>query len=233
MKFTMKSKKVLFGLSLLGHVFISTALWPNLFFGESQAIAITAEKLLDSQSKNKDDEKLPNPIEQRILQQVSAAIGVDMNTLKILSSSIEIWSDSCFGLGTPAEICAAVMTPGWRIIVNDGTIDRIYRTDTEARSIREEPQFADVEEFPRLTASRILDEVMRLSSLPLEQLDIVAAEPQIWDGCYGLGRPNQPCTRIAIHGWRVIVKAPQNIWIFHTNQDGTEIHLNDSASESG
>lgn len=229
-KFAMKSKGAFLGLSLLGGVLLSTALL-DLSFSESQAIAITVDQLIDGQSK--DTDKLPNLVEQRILQQVAAATGVDMKTLKILSSSAETWSDSCFGIGTLTESCAAVMTPGWRIVVNDGTIYRVYRTDAEANSIREELQFADVEEFPRLTASRILDEIRRSSAIPLEQLDIVATEPRVWGGCYGLGRPNQACTRIAIQGWRVIVKAPQNVWVFHTNQDGTEIRRNDSASGSG
>jgi heat shock protein HslJ len=46
------------------------------------------------------------------------------------------WSDSCLGLGGPAEICAAVITPGWRVdfSVNGAPVE--VRTDASGEVIR-------------------------------------------------------------------------------------------------
>lgn len=54
----------------------------------------------------------------------------------ILDVSQEDWSDSCLGLGGPAESCAAVITPGWRVIFEvDGQRYEV-RTDETGRVIR-------------------------------------------------------------------------------------------------
>ncbi|MEB3214312.1 MAG: hypothetical protein VKL39_23385, partial [Leptolyngbyaceae bacterium] len=172
-------------------------------------------------------------VRDRLLNHVSTETGIPLSSLTILSASAETWSDSCLGLGGPAELCLAAETPGWRFEVSDGSITYVYRTDETGQTIRQEPQVADISEFPRLTASRVLDEVMRTSGLPLEQLDIVATEPRTWDGCFGLASSDQVCTQIAIMGWRVIVTAPEHVWVYHTNQDGTDIRLNDAASQLG
>ena len=43
-------------------------------------------------------------------------IGVPAEEIKIISMEEVEWTDSCFGLGGAAEMCAAEMTSGWRVI---------------------------------------------------------------------------------------------------------------------
>jgi hypothetical protein len=43
-------------------------------------------------------------------------IGVSAEEIKIISMEEVEWTDSCFGLGGAAEMCAAEMTSGWRVI---------------------------------------------------------------------------------------------------------------------
>lgn len=42
-------------------------------------------------------------------------LGVPVDEIEIVSMEEMEWTDSCFGLGGAAEICAAEMTPGWQI----------------------------------------------------------------------------------------------------------------------
>ena len=43
-------------------------------------------------------------------------LGVAPGELSLVRMEEVEWTDSCYGLGGPAEICAAVMTPGWEIV---------------------------------------------------------------------------------------------------------------------
>lgn len=178
--------------------------------------------------------QVPSLVRNRVLRYVAQETGTARPALTIVSAIAEVWSDGCLGIANPAENCAAVQTPGWHLAVSDGSITRIYRTNATAQAIREEVPVADTPELPRLTASSILDEITRTTQVPLEQLDIVAAASRTWDGCLGLPSLEQPmCTMIAIPGWRVVVKAPERVWIYHTDQDGTKIRLNQAASQQG
>ena len=64
-------------------------------------------------------------------------LNVPVANIKIVSTEQVEWTDSCFGLGGPAETCAAEATPGWRINfeVNGQAYEvRSNETGTLARS---------------------------------------------------------------------------------------------------
>ncbi|HEY9881352.1 MAG TPA: hypothetical protein V6D29_23045 [Leptolyngbyaceae cyanobacterium] len=223
-------------LSLLGTMLFSAS--PQLSVSASSTLSLTRPQppveLRAGNSPTRSANRLPSPVRNRVLLHAARETGQSRNSFSILNASAETWPDPCLGIPDPLALCAAVQTSGWRVEVTDGSITRVYRTDATGRTIKEEQQVADTTEFPRLTASRVLEEVMRTSGLPLEQLDITATEPRTWDGCFGLPSLESPmCTMIAISGWRVIVTAPQHVWVYHTNQDGTEIRLNKEASQLG
>jgi hypothetical protein len=65
-------------------------------------------------------------------------LGVDANDIAVESIAAREWSDSCLGLGGPAESCLAAITPGFAMtLVHDGTT-YLYRTDTSGESVRAE-----------------------------------------------------------------------------------------------
>ena len=61
--------------------------------------------------------KAEEPPEAVLLAQylLSEQLSVPMAEVKIVSFEEVEWSDSCFGLGGPAEICAAEVTTGWQM----------------------------------------------------------------------------------------------------------------------
>lgn len=64
-------------------------------------------------------------------------LNVPVEEIKIVSMEEVEWTDSCFGLGGAAEICAAEITPGWRanFDVNGQQYEvRFDKTGTIARS---------------------------------------------------------------------------------------------------
>lgn len=181
-------------------------------------------------------DRVPSLIRNSVWREISQTFGVSRSTLRVVEATQTVWSDSCLGLGGAAEICALVQTPGWRLTVTNGETTWVYRTNANGRVLRLEPQIADAEPdlLPRLTASRVLDAAAQASGLPRNQLTITAAESRTWNGCLGIEDPDRPiCTQIALQGWRVIVTAPERVWIYHTNQDGSDVRLNPVSSQSG
>jgi hypothetical protein len=61
--------------------------------------------------------KAGNPPAPVLLAQslLAEQLDVPVEELKIVSFEEVEWTDSCFGLGGPAENCAAEITPGWQV----------------------------------------------------------------------------------------------------------------------
>lgn len=60
--------------------------------------------------------------------------------LSVVEAERTEWTDSCFGLGGPAESCLQAMTPGWRIVFEAGGQQYEVRTDEAGASFRLAPQ---------------------------------------------------------------------------------------------
>lgn len=70
--------------------------------------------------------------------ELSQDIGRTKNEVKVVSVEEEEWSDSCLGLGTAAEICAAVITPGFKIVYSYDDEVYVFRTNTSGTVVRRE-----------------------------------------------------------------------------------------------
>jgi hypothetical protein len=73
---------------------------------------------------------------------------------------------------------------------------------------------------------RILETAAREFNLSNRQLRVAEAEPRTWNGCLGIEEPGTLCTQIAIFGWRVVLTDGSQRWVYHTNQDGSEVRFN-------
>ena len=56
--------------------------------------------------------------------------------MRILEVQQQQWSDGCLGLGATDEICTQAITPGYRVVVTDGTNNWTYRTDNLGNTVR-------------------------------------------------------------------------------------------------
>jgi hypothetical protein len=79
--------------------------------------------------------RLPNSIADVILRDARKRSGISLSRLRIASAQSQIWSDSCLGLGGPAEICATQRVKGWRVTVEGGNRRWIYHTDASGSRI--------------------------------------------------------------------------------------------------
>jgi hypothetical protein len=70
---------------------------------------------------------------------VAAARGIDPGSLAVLQYEAEDWPDGCLGLGQANESCAAVVTPGWKVVLELEGSRLTLRTDELGTTVRAEP----------------------------------------------------------------------------------------------
>jgi hypothetical protein len=206
-----------------GTVFCSALVAPNpKAFGQVMLVPLVAQNAK------------PVPMQASPPRSVIAAIRLDLmktqgiSQAKVISFSVQPWPDSCLGLPKPKENCASGSVPDWRVEVSDGLQTWFYRTDTTGKIIRvEEPERAIL---PQQVARKLIQQVARGTRIPAEKLKIAAVKPANFDGCLGIYRPNQACTKILIAGWQAIIVSPQNTFVYHLSRDAARIAQNDTAS---
>ncbi len=79
------------------------------------------------------------PAVAAVRAQVAAEKGMADNQVLIETAFEKEWSDSCLGLGGPAESCLQVITSGWEVVATAKGETRTYRTNADGSVIRTEP----------------------------------------------------------------------------------------------
>ncbi|MBE9136155.1 hypothetical protein IQ254_02885 [Nodosilinea sp. LEGE 07088] len=175
------------------------------------------------------NEPLPETVRDRIKADLASQLDIPAEQLVISQYSRETFSDGCLGLGGPAESCLAALTEGWQVeVINPQTGQRyLYRSDLTGDQIRR----SEAEQsLPESVRDRIFATAERDGLNPSRRLEIIAAEPQIWGGCYGLATATEMCTEVAISGWRAVLSDGEQYWIYHTDSRGETVRLNATAS---
>ncbi|MDF1513967.1 MAG: hypothetical protein P1S60_09170, partial [Anaerolineae bacterium] len=70
------------------------------------------------------------------LDELTALLGVDAAAIQLLNITEADWSDSCLGLGQANELCLAVITPGYRVVVEVNGAPYVARTNADASQVR-------------------------------------------------------------------------------------------------
>jgi hypothetical protein len=87
--------------------------------------------------------------------------------------------------------------------------------------------------LPRPVANAVLQDVARRQGISTRELQITDYNQQTWrDGCLELPQPDELCTQALVPGWRVVVSNGKQTLVYHTNQTGSVIRLNEKTSES-
>ena len=71
---------------------------------------------------------------------LAGQLGSSVDQVEVVSFSPEEWSDSCLGLGGPAESCLQAITPGYKVTLKVDGQEYEVRTDSTGETIRS-PQF--------------------------------------------------------------------------------------------
>ena len=181
--------------------------------------------------KQSSDNSLPVGVVTAVSREITRSYRVSQSQLRVVKFSQETWSDSCLGLGRSNEACLQSIVKGWRVAMTDGRQTWTYRTDATGRLVRQEAQgTSNSSNLPQAVSNLVLRTAAQRTGLNITELRIVKTEQLTVDGCLGLARPNEPCTRIAQRAWEVTVEARQQRLVYRANEDATQIRLNEAAS---
>ena len=66
---------------------------------------------------------------------LAAQLSVEVESIAVVSSEAEQWPDACLGAAKPGTVCAQVITPGFKIVLESGGKQYEYHTDDGTRAV--------------------------------------------------------------------------------------------------
>ena len=85
------------------------------------------------------EDVLPPDVALNIRNQVSAILGVPVESIQLESLEQTEWPDGCLGLPEPEEACTEAITPGWSLVFTADGQEYRFRADQTGTIIRQEP----------------------------------------------------------------------------------------------
>lgn len=181
---------------------------------------------------NSNSSNLPDSVADAVLRAASDQLGVPRSQLKIVKAQQQNWPDRCLGLPSPVELCASALTPGWQVVVESKQQRLVYHSDRTGSQIRLNKRESNINEanLPQSVADAVLRTASGRTGLRISELRIIKSKQITTDGCLSLPRPGEACTRIAQQAWEVTVDAGKQRLVYRSNQNGSQIRLNEAAS---
>ncbi len=200
------------------------------FPSEALSTASTASAV----AQNQPSQTISRLLRRRIQRDLAQRLNVAPNTIAIVESTPKTWPDQCLGLARPTERCRGGEVRGWQVQAMSAQQQWVYRSDRTGQLLRLEP-LAGTPEFgsgnlSAETSQRLLKAVSEQVNQPLTKLQILEVQPATWNGCLGIFEPDQACTQQAISGFRTIIGDGQTTWVYHLNENATQIAQNTTAS---
>lgn len=146
--------------------------------------------------------------------------------VKIIKMEAVNWPDACLGAAQPGEMCAQVITPGYKLEVM--IKGKVYTLHSDAGQFvrMPAPTAASTEISPAAEAARLW--LMDTLKLDLSLIRVVSVTSQTWpDGCMGVHKPDAVCSGVIVPGYQVILEARGATYEIRTSQDGKKIVLAD------
>ena len=173
---------------------------------------------------------LPNGVTEAILSILSDERNLPISQLQITEATRETWPNGCLGIPSDSR-CTRGKVEGWRVVVEHQGTRWVYRTDNEGSVVVLETEEKRELSLPENITQLVLQEASQRSGLPTSDLRIIKAQQQQWsDSCLGLERPGFLCAQVIVPGWLVTVGGGDKIWVYHTNESGSQIVFNPDQS---
>lgn len=178
------------------------------------------------------------PAAQAVQASLAERLGVDPSEVKIREITEMQWSDTCLGLGGPAEMCGQVIVPGFRIVVEAKGQQVVFRTDRDGSTIREAVDESAAGpnadqtpigkpvlegELPE-AVKKVVEMVSAENSLRPADVRVISAEEVMWnDSCLGVNQRGMMCMQVITPGYRVVIEAGGKQMVYHTDDAGGKI----------
>lgn len=165
--------------------------------------------------------------------QAAADLGMELGQITIVSAEPAEWPDACLGQPDPTELCAQMITPGYRVTLDANGTEVVYRTDESGQSIRRERQPQSADEFPA-AAQAARDALAQELGVAADTITIQQAEAAEWtDSCLGLGGAAESCLQAITPGYRVFLEREGEQFIYRTDETGQSVRREPAGPAGG
>lgn len=180
-------------------------------------------------------ERLPQTVANAVRRDLSQQTGISRNQLSIIKYSRRTWANGCLGIPKPGEMCTQALVDGWEVVVSDGSLEWIYRTDNTGSNVRLFTSPDETENLPTSVANAVKRDLARRLRVSTDSLRIERAERKKWsDSCLGIPDPMSLCMQALTPGWQVTValeryaSSSKQRWVYRTNKSGSVVKLDES-----
>ncbi len=160
------------------------------------------------------------------VQKLAGQLNLPAAQVSVVSSEAVDWPDACLGLASPGEMCATVITPGYKVVLSAGGKEYTFRTNQKGTIVRQEPggPTPPAVSVPAVGPQRAIDVLAEQLQIQPGQVQVVTSEAVDWpDACLGVHTPGEMCAQVITPGYRVVLEANGQRYEFHTNQPGTVV----------
>jgi hypothetical protein len=157
---------------------------------------------------------------------LAGELGVTEDEIEVVSAEATEFSDSCLGLGGPAESCLQAITPGWVVMLNAAGEEYEIHTDetgTQVRLAVEVPEGDGAGDTAAAAAQEFLADQLGVA---LGDVQVISTEhTEFSDGCLGLGGPDESCLQAITPGWIVMLDVAGQSYEAHTDETGQQVRI--------
>ena len=165
------------------------------------------------------------PAAQAARKSLAEQMGIDVEQVVIQDVASVQWPDSCLGVQNPAESCLAVITPGYRVMLEvDGQLYQVNtNADGSAWRVLEQPAQGQTGEPADPDSAVQAAKTLLAQQLGITESEITLASLEAVDwpnSCLGIDVPGRMCAQVITPGFRVVLEAEGKQYAFHTDAAG-------------
>jgi hypothetical protein len=174
-----------------------------------------------------DDERLMAPFILAAIDALAQELGIPKEEIHYVSEQPFEFSDSCLGLGGPAESCLQALTPGHIVTLEAQGQEYVVHTDEEGSAARVKPgaEAGEGEEAAPYVAAAV-EALRQQLDIAAEEIRVVAEEQvEFSDSCLGLGGPAESCLQVITPGYVVSLEAQGAVYEVHVDEVGSMVRV--------
>lgn len=184
---------------------------------------------------------VPTEVAQKAIDFLTRQSGVTPDQVKLISIEQVQWPDACLGAAQPDEMCAEMITQGYRVTVDVDGKQYFLHTDLSGDQVRVVETLSGslpggqdpIVEEPETVVAAMQALAVHLG-VDINQVKVVKFESVEWpDGCLGLAGPDEMCTMAIVPGLRVTLAVGEQEYIVRTDLKGNQVRVDTTGVWSG
>ena len=177
-------------------------------------------------------------IAQRTGEKLAGELGIKISEVSVDKIEPVDWPDACLGIMKPDQMCASVITPGYKVTLTANMAQYIYHTNhdgsliiAEENKSREIPLIDPNSPIAVNAARQFLADLLSIKPITIKVVDYSSRD---WpDGCLGIAEKGISCLQVITPGYLVTLELDGITYKIRTNTSGTLIKLDTTNPQPG